>query len=245
MLLKKYPIKKQILLILLTFSCGLPLHAQISASYSAGYGSYHMGGMKDQLERHLHSVQGQIPGIPFEIVDNFPAYITHNANVSYRIKRHEMGLQGSYLTTGGRIAYSDYSGEYSAEYTLYAYRLGIYYRFYIPLIKSGEQEKLHFFLEISPGILFNNFKADEYIRIFEESNSPEEDVKMKALGFSALPQIGFKWDINPYIGLFVSGGLDLTFSSNFKSGTNKSYLDADWTGIRAQGGVIFTLPSKK
>jgi len=65
-----------------------------------------MNEMKQLLETAFNSVVTTMP-VGTRIVDNFPPYITHNLDLSYKFNRHELGLKSSFLTTGGKIAYSD------------------------------------------------------------------------------------------------------------------------------------------
>ncbi|MDR2955744.1 MAG: hypothetical protein LBV43_11750 [Prevotella sp.] len=234
--------KKHIFLITLFIIITLSAKSQFSVSYSAGYGSYEMGDMKNLLNNMANELGGQLPGIPVKVVDNFPGYVTHNLDLSYRIKRHEFGFRSTYMTTGGKIGYSDYTGEYSGKLTLNGYRIGLNYRYYVPVADFGKSGLLSFFAELSPGITFSNLKSKEYIylNILEERQDTDDNIDMNANGVSLLPQIGVKWFLTPNIGIHVSGGYDFQLGSYFKYQGVKSNIKSDWSGLRINGGVSFS-----
>lgn len=232
--------KKYILLFILFASIISGTKAQFTIAYSPGYGSYKMDDLKSLLNNMTSNASGQLNGVPVKVVDNFPGYIAHSVDLSYRISRHEFGLRGTYLTTGGKVAYSDYSGEYYGKLTLNGYRFGLNYRFYIPAADFGNSGSLSFFLEASPGITFSNLKSKEYLRILDQEQNVDENLDMDATGVSLLPQIGLKWDITSNIGVHVSGGYDFQLGSKFKSEGEKTMLKSDWSGIRINGGVSYT-----
>jgi len=232
--------KKYILTLLLSIIMVSGAKAQFSVSYSAGYGDYKMNDMKDMMRSMLSSALSEYPQIPFAIVDNFPGYLNHTFDLSYKAGRHEAGIRFSYLTTGGKVAYSDYTGEYSGELTLNGYRIGLNYRFYIPVAETGKSGSVSLFAEMSPGITFSNLKSNEYMRIFTHYSKASEELDMKANGISLLPQVGAKWFITPLIGIHIGGGYDFQLGSRLKYQKQKTYIKSDWTGFRFSGGISFT-----
>ncbi len=233
--------KKYIFILFLSCIVVLNAKAQFSAGYSVGYGSYQMDDMKQVLKNMLNELRGQLPDIPVAVVDNFPGYVTHSLDLGYRIKNNEIGLRGTYLTTGGNVAYSDYSGEYSGKLTLNGFRIGLNYRYYIPATDFGKLGSLSLFAELSPGITFSKLKSKEYIRIFDQQENSDEDLNLNANGISLLPQIGAKWFINNRIGVHIGAGYDFQLGSHFTYQGVKSTLKSDWSGIRINAGVSVTL----
>ncbi len=232
--------KKYILLLVFMALTTLSIKAQFSASYRVGYGKYEMGDLKDLLKNMESSMQIQFPNIPFAIVDNFPGHIAHTIDLSYRFGRHEAGIQGTYNTTGGKLAYSDYTGEYWGKLIVNGYRLGLSYRFYQPLTDFENLGSLSFFAEFSPAITLSNFKSEEYMRVFDEDQKSDDDLDLDAKGISLLPQIGLKWNITRNIGISVSGGYDFQLGSHFEYQGQKSNIKSNWSGIRINGGISFT-----
>ncbi len=144
--------KKYIITIFCILSGAMGLHAQVSISYSTGYGDYKMKDMSWMLDASLQAVQSSLSA-GIRVTDNFPAHITHNLDVAYSLNCHEVGLKGTYLTTGGKIAYADYSGKYYEKLTLNGYRIGAMYRFHF-FRAQPEKRSFSIFGEISPAITF-------------------------------------------------------------------------------------------
>lgn len=67
-----------------------------------------MGDVKNLLNTKLQTVNEDLPSA--RIVANFPNYMTHSFGLNYVYNQEEFGFQITYLTTGGKIAYSDFSG---------------------------------------------------------------------------------------------------------------------------------------
>ncbi|GAB5536316.1 MAG: hypothetical protein Rubg2KO_25650 [Rubricoccaceae bacterium] len=65
-------------------------------------------------------------GISVEATDAFPSHVSTDVSVGVRFPRFEVGLSGGYGSTGGRLAYSDYSGSMVVERIAERTRLGAY-----------------------------------------------------------------------------------------------------------------------
>jgi hypothetical protein len=231
--------KKHITLIFFALIVALSGHAQIRISYSVGYGTYKMDDMHKLLDASLSSIQIQLPpGVG--ITDKFPGYITHSLDATYYLKRHELGVKGTYMTTGGKVAYSDYSGKYYEKLTLNGFRVGALYRFYFLKTHIGT---LPFSLygEVSPAITFTSLKYKALLSLpkYEISESNEEDpISTKEMGYSVQPLIGGQLFLTHNIFFSLSAGYDFEFGS--KLSTTNNMLRADWTGLRVNIGVGYS-----
>lgn len=231
--------KKIITLIFIALAACITVSAQVRVSYSVGYGDYKMDDMNRLLDASLSLVAMELPA-GVAITDRFPGYVTHNLDATYAFKRHEFGLKGTYMTTGGKIAYSDYSGKYSEDLTLNGYRVGVLYRLHFLKTYLG---KLPFSLygELSPAITFTNLKYEALLSLpdydINESN-PEDNVSTKETGYSIQPMIGGQLFVSRNIFFTLSAGYDFEFGS--KLSTTNNILRADWTGFRVNGGVGFS-----
>lgn len=230
--MKKYIIATMFLLL-----C-LGANAQFNISYAVGYGGYKMNEMKQLLETAFNTVVTTMP-VGTRIVDNFPPYITHNLDLSYKFNRHELGLKSSFLTTGGKIAYSDYSGKYVEKLTLNGYRVGAMYR-----INFGESKfdacTWSFFGELSPAITFTKLKYKATLDIYDPKvhQTAPDNVSTNETGLSLQPLVGSKLSLTRTISFFVSLGYDFEFGSKLAT-TNDMYR-ADWSGFRLNGGTTFS-----
>ncbi len=231
--------KKYISLIILVLIASTTASAQVRVSYSVGYGDYKMDDMNRLLDASLSLIAMELPA-GVAITDRFPGYITHSLEATYAFKRHEIGLKGTYMTTGGKIAYSDYSGKYNEDLTLNGYRVGAMYRFYF-LQTQVSNLPLSLFGELSPAITFTSLIYEALLSLpdydINESN-PEDNVSTNETGYSIQPMIGGQLFATRNIFFILSAGYDFEFGS--KLSTTNNLLRADWTGFRVNGGVGFS-----
>jgi len=232
--------KNCISFLLLSVMIAFQANAHFSLGYSLGYGSYKMNDMKVFLDDMVNVMRYQLPGIPVDVVDHFPGFITHGLDLSYRIKRHEIGLRGTYLTTGGKIAYSDYTGEYSGKILLNGFCLGANYRFHFPVADFDKNGSLGLFVELSPGITFSKLKSKEYLKIFGQRQDADENLNFKAKGAFLFPQLGIRWFTTKHIGIQFSGGYFFQFGSHLKFNGVDTKIKSDWSGVRMNGGLFFS-----
>lgn len=236
--------KKPLFILLFSVLLNTGLKAQFSIEYSAGYASYDMSDFKDIMENGLESMQSSYPEIPFRILDNFPGKITHNLNIGYLVKKHNFGLKFSYLTTGSKLAYADYSGEYMEKLTANGYSIKAFYRYYIPLAIDGTQSKFSLYGEISPGIIFSDMKYKGYIKVGDQVQVFPNQLDGNTEGFTVSPLIGLRYNILPQIGITFNTGYEFIVGSYINHKVfNDLTIDKkmDWSGFRANIGVSFTL----
>lgn len=230
--------KKYFIAVFCALSYAFGINAQMSFSYSVGYGDYKMNDMHSLLNASLQSVKTSMPkGV--RITDNFPAYINHNIDVVYSFNRHDVGLKGTYLTTGGKIAYADYSGKYHEKLILNGYRLGAMYRFHFLKTQLGSLP-FSIYGEILPAIILTQLKYSALFSFpdyeIHETNT-EDDVSTNEIGFSVEPLIGGQLFVTKNIFTSASLGYDFEFGSKLKTFNNM--LRADWSGFRINAGIGF------
>ena len=230
--------KKHVTLIFLALVVTITASAQIKVSYSIGYGEYKMESMKNLLDASFELVKAEFPPEVI-ITDNFPGYITHNLDASFNLKLHEFGLKGTYMTTGGKIAYADYSGEYFEKLTLNGYRFGAMYRFHFLKTKIGNIP-LNLYGELSPAITFTSLKYKALLSLpdYEVHEIPEDKISTNETGYSIQPLIGGQLFVIRNIFVNVSAGYDFEFGSELSTANNMYRVD--WSGFRVNGGVGFS-----
>lgn len=228
--------KKHIILIILALITTLSASAQFKIAYSAGYADYAMDDMTKILNMSLGALGDQLPS-GVKITDNFPGYLTHNIDATYQLKRHEFGLKATYMTTGGKIAYADYSGKYHEQLTLNGFRIGALYRFHFVNTHIGNLP-LSFFGELSPAITFTKLKYDALLSLpdydINEVNR-NDNISSNETGYSIQPLVGAQLSITKNIFVSISGGYDIELGS--KLSTTNNMLRVDWSGIRLNAGV--------
>lgn len=228
--------------------------AQFTISYSAGYGDYRMKELKDGVKAAFISLQEQLPA-NLKILDNYPGYINHNVALSYIRDNHEAGVTGTFLTTGAKIAYSDFSGEFTQKSTLNGYRVGVLYRFLHPVANPWPLGTLYVFGELSPAVTFSRYKENGQV-IVSNSLLSRSSGKGKVTQYSVTPAVGVRLNVTPNIGFQASAGYDFSFdgegvfnyesATNISGGNNATYdkgvagWKSDWSGIRFNLGVLYT-----
>lgn len=110
--------------------------------------------------------------IPVIITDNFAPRLSYGMNLSLNIKtksnrEYGIGLVYNFYSTGSRIAYSDYSGEYHGDniYTLVQYGISI-----LPIIKYNEKG---FSMKpfIQGGLLNTTLHSTDYQRLYKSDTT--------------------------------------------------------------------------
>jgi hypothetical protein len=203
-----------------------------SVDYSSGFSTYYMEDLKDFLQS-MNNTNG------LKVTDNFPGYITHSLSFGYSDKGHQTGSNFTYLTTGGRLHRSDYSGSYTVDMILNAYRTGVYYRNYI----FSQIPDLYFYLQLGSGIILSRFKINEKIIIYDESL--QENMKLNSVGFYLEPLLGASYAFTDRIKLSISAGYEVNIPGYLYLAKGKTEIKAQWDGYRVYGGLTYVFVEKK
>ncbi|NDV59351.1 hypothetical protein [Bacteroides sp. 519] len=228
---------KKIIIAILFFTLTISVNAQFSIGYSVGYGTYDMGDMKDML-KDMQKVPIQTPDfqtteLQLYIVDKFPGYITHQIEAGYKLKRHEFGLKFMYMTTGGKLSLADYSGEYNIKAIMNGFKQEAFYRYYL----LSDNQPFNFYLDVVPGIVINNFKLKENIKLYD-GDSASDNINMHGVNFSVTPAIGASYRINSLLAVRASAGYEINFpNAELEKDDYKLYYKSNWSGLRLSAGV--------
>lgn len=211
--------------------------AQIGFGYRFGIGNYKMSEMSSFLNVIQSGIKLDYP-VPISVTDNFPNHYTNNGEVTYSVKNSDYGINVTYLSTGGRLAYSDYSGAIAYNLNANAYRIGALYRNYFFQTNQGHENNLSLFAEISPAVTFNNITSDGYYET--QSGRKEIDkkhiVESKSTGFSITPYVGVQWNFIKSLGANLGVGYNAEIP-----GKSSEMRDSkiDWTGLRVGLGLSY------
>jgi hypothetical protein len=233
---------KKLIILSICLLFGFQLKAQFSVSYSAGYGKYNMEEVKDILESVKESMTYQLNGLDIRVVDNFPGYITHTIDLGYKTGRQEWGIKSSFLTTGGKLSYADYSGLVDYQLLLRGFRESLFFRYYFYTLPTGDHSAFSFYGELSPGIIISQLEEKSLIGLYNPEdgklNSDEKNDELTKTNFIIMPLLGARYYINQHISLHLSTGYDWHFSTN-KSDYNKTDIPINWSGFRILGGASY------
>lgn len=226
---------------LLTFICLFiactQINSQVSIKYSFGYGDYNMSDMKDYLSDVRSSILNIVPGLDIATTDNFPGYQIQFLSLGYKMQKHEFGINSNFLSTAGKISYADYSGKISTKITINGYQQGLFYRYHFYSLNIKNKQKISFYGDISPSIIFSKIKINEEMYPENSILPPPNNRDLNNVSFSLLPQLGAQYNITSHILFFVNTGYEINFSSKISEMNNKG---VDWSGFRINGGIGYS-----
>lgn len=179
-----------------------------------------------------------IEPIPIKTTDNFPANI--GFTLGYEIVKSNTSIFLSYNSTGGKLSYSDYSGNIKLEESLNAITFGgIYF--------ANLSEKKDFRLGLKAFSMFSSLAIESYSKI--ENSIDEDFIEFNSfdIGFGAL--INYEYPLS-FLILKANIGFDVVFGGKLKfKDNNKAHLinnsDEDvttgWSGLRTGLGIAIPI----
>ena len=235
--------KKQVLIhICLFLTLCLTAGAQsLTVEYNIGYGTYQMSGMKSWLQ------DANEPVTNMKVTDNFPGYLTPDARIGMEWGRHHTGLLFNYMNTAGKKGVSDYSGSYKWEIKDKGYKIGAFYRFRLLETTVG-QLKLCPYAQFSTGVVVNSVRVNNELSLNIPDGTVGEQDKLSGTNFFLEPAVGCKLHFCRFAALNLSVGYEWDVAQNLKVTTESNAVapfKADWSGLRAQAGIICYLKFKE
>jgi hypothetical protein len=175
--------------------------AQVFVKFN--YNFFNMSSLKDLQRELLSDLTTQ--GIDAQITESYPAHLGFQIGLLFLLNPsgdRDLWLGGfyDYATTGGRVHYSDYSGEVKADQIANAYSVGG-----IISLNASDDELLKLDVSLSARLIFSDLDNEFLLRI-------GEDEQKETLSFSSF-SFGIEPTITPSIVL-----------SNFNLGLPVSYL---------------------
>ncbi|MDZ7742645.1 MAG: hypothetical protein U5Q03_13060 [Bacteroidota bacterium] len=171
--------------------------------------------------------------IPVDVntFNDFPPYL--NYHLAFREhgknKQDYFEIEYAFYSTGSRLNYQDYSGEYNLDVKLNAHSFAIKYGTFF---HHGNHLNLGLYQQLSS--YFTTIKFVEEISVYGESNSSKSSAGIKHLGLEA-GAMGV-YPFSTKLGLFISLGYYQQMYT-FRKG---KYVP-DWSGFRSELGVLFNL----
>ena len=215
--------------------------SNVALQYGLGYGSFKLEDIK--------TIQGRVKNTMSQygarITENFPNYFIQSVAFGLIVGQHHTGIRGSFLTTGGRVHVSDYSGEYKADMLLSGVRFGLFYRYYIP----NNSQWFNIYLQIESGILSSNLKMNEKL-VLGSRKILEENFTFKSKGAYFEPSIGVCFKPLNWLHLSLGGGYEIDTGGKMKlSSNNNKYTyrgddKINWNGFRFNAGLILIVPKE-
>ena len=228
---------KQLIIILLLI-ISVHGYSQLSRTIRIGVGheTHNMNQLQEFQKKMIYKVRLN----DIKAVERFPDNIFYSVSYSEPIgESNYLGIDISYLTTGGRNHVSDYSGEYKADLILNGYKGGLSFGHLAP--KSIG--KINFSIQLSSGVVYSEFDVRESLKVYESSHYDETE--FSALTVFAEPAFIFSRSLmeNIFVDLSIGYQIDVYIDKLSKSHNRDYKIDAkpEWNGIKSSIGINYKL----
>jgi hypothetical protein len=188
--------------------------------FHTGYPSYHFNDLIEARNKAL-----MVLPFPAKVTDDYPHIPYLHGEALIIEKYFEFGLAFTFVTTGSRATYSDYSGEYRYDNVISNYEYSLILKTRGP--ENSKPFKMQLYCQLGSSNI--KIKSTENIRIKNESNNFSENlsasIKFLELGVNAgyyYKRFTFNAGVSYYVEL-------------------EEVLSIGFTGIRAHLGTGFRL----
>lgn len=175
--------------------------------------------------------------------DNFPAYFGAQIEVVFDLEENQYGFHIGTYSTGGRIAYADYSGESTTESKLRNITLGgiAYHRL------TTENSRLALYSGFSAGIVITKYTLLARLELYDISQE-ESKVNFRSLNAFLSPSLKAEYKLFDPICLTAQIRYEINITGKLLwTEDDDAYLlnnegdevKADWSGLRVGLGVTF------
>lgn len=198
---------------------GLGIELQI------GYPSFNLDPLKEARNKGISSFE-----FPAKVTDDYPHIPYIHGEILFCSKIVEIGVAYSFLTTGSRVHYADYSGEYKFDNSISNSEYGLV----IKTMSFNDQSSygIQFFGEL--GIATLRMKSEEYIMIGNEKQS-SNDLFTNKMSFGEIGLNG-----NYYLGMNFIVSVGVSYYIELEK-----VLTIGFDGFRAHTGIGYRIPFGK
>jgi hypothetical protein len=211
------------------------------------YGTFKMKSMKE----YQHGVRMSQAPYEFRTVDKFPAYAGYNLLAGYNISpRMSLGVRLQYTSTGGRVAYGDYSGKVSYDQLLHGYSIGLNstYRLTKPSIWQA-------YFSFTAGAMRTSLHNVHNYQVLNITSGHTSYLRSYNYFFN--PAVMLRRKLSNHFMVYANLGYEFQIHRAVRASNNKKqYLKtsngrkdviAEWDGIRTGAGISyrFGLSGKK
>lgn len=209
-----------------------------------GWGTFRMASMKS-FQEHIVSESD----VNAKATSAYPAYFQYG--VSFIRDLDEQSRWGFFYergSTGGRIAYKDYSGEIKLDTPLRYNALGALLYSHKPIKNST----FDFVAGVEASVYFTKLKLESYTRIYEESVSEDNEAFANGLAlkpFIGLQKVYFRLPVSLTIGYLVNANKHFHGKRNPDSyipeGNGDDKLQPSWSGVRLNFSVAIPITNNE
>ena len=211
----------------------LPAYTQARISIGLMYNVFNLKSLKN-------GQSAIIKELPFDakVVENFPGYLGYKLTSHIPINNHlSLGAIAMFTSTGGRISYADYSGNYQLDQSLYFGSFGPSLEGYAANGKNNETLEFHYGVNVTIDIV--NYKFYSLLNLPPDI-SESSSANLTSVGMSVWPFMGPIFPITKVLLININAGYQLNvirgkmkyFGSVVGAGPN-------WSGFRLEVSIVY------
>jgi hypothetical protein len=194
------------------------------------YGTFNMSSMKDLQEN-----MARWNSFPAKVVDDFPGNIGYSFQAGYSVsKRVEIGLRYQFTSTGGRVDYGDYSGEFGYDYLLKSNSVGIF-----TTIRLNSSTQWPICISFAAGEVRSQLEIISYFRLFDDSIS--ESYSESSTNYFFNPAFNFNRRLSDHFRVYLGAGYEFQIHGDLLGDD----ITAEWDGVRVSLGMNYAFGFKK
>ena len=225
-----------------------PANAQeLTFSVVPQYGSYDMSDLKDLQSEQAKNISDSLNTSP-KTMYNFPAYWGFRVSTRYVKNRHNYSFHVGYNTTGGRIHYSDYSGEIKVDKKVSNTNFALGYSY---ALLNSEHFKLS--AGIALGIAFSTIDAENLVEIYVSEEKVQYTREYHGHQLFTSPEICFSYAPFKFLFLELTAGYHYQLNSSAMHDDSAGDLknnkggnvSPNWSGYRLGAGIGYKINLKK
>ena len=200
--------------------------------FQTNYATFQMNDLKEMQLDLYGDFQAIVDG---KVVSSFPAFIGHELNYNSKLgEDHQMGGYVSYYSTGGRIHYKDYSGEFKLDQLVKNLSVGLYNEFIFYHFTKSE-----LFLSVRSGLSITDYEIASSTKVGEENES--QSIYFNSINFHLSPGIGYQQSLGKLFFLQVETRYEPHFPGSLRLDSNwdakliddnGNEVTANWDGFR-------------
>jgi hypothetical protein len=228
------------LTIVFSFICCLSFENRAQIFVKVNYNFFDMSGLKDLQSDILSDIKNQ--GIEARITESYPAFFGFQAGLLFPLEeKFFIGGFFDHTSTGGRIHYSDYSGEIKADQIAKANSIGG-----ILSLKAVNKELFNLDIQLCARFIFISFDNEFLFRIGEEQQ--KQKYSFSSFSFGIEPGVVPSLVLSSFnIGLSVSYLLSLSttleyddYEEAYLTSSSGEKVGINWSGLKLGVIVIYT-----
>lgn len=207
-----------------------------------GAGTFSMGTMK-KWQKSVTS--GSFSNA--KATDRFPPYFSFGVGVAKDLDEGiRFGVFVEHGSTGGRVAYGDYSGEFTIDDQLRYNALGFSFYSHKPV---KDESALEFLAGIEISGLWTKLVHKEHFRLYNESDKSEDE--FNAIGLGLKPFVGLSYPLGNFpvslsLGYLAnaSGPFHVPGKPDYKlslDSSEENVIRPGWSGLRVNLSLAFML----